>query len=141
MSTVPDPLVIAMAWAAAWNAHDADAVLELYSPDATHRMSAGPERVGDELRAMVERSLAAYPDLSFEVHDAFGVDRDAGPRLVIEYTMRGTQTGAINGRPGSGRPIAIDGALLATLDADGRMAVVVDHIDHHAIRVQQGTAD
>ena len=129
-------------WAAAWNAHDVDRVLALYAADAMHRMSSGPPRSGDvELRAMIERSLAAYPDLRFELRDSFGVSRGDGARVVIEYTMRGTQTGSINGRAGSGRPIEVDGALVASLGRDGRMLEVVDHIDHHAIRVQQGLVD
>ena len=131
----------AQSWVSAWNAHDVAEVMALYAPGATHRMASGPERIGEEVRAMVERSFAAYPDLSFELCDAFGVERDGGHRVVVSYVMRGTQTGAINGREPSGRPIEIDGALVATLDGSGRMVSLVDHIDHHAIRVQQGTAN
>lgn len=132
----------AIEWCEAWNAHDVDRILGLYAPGAMHRMSSGPPRSGDaEVRAMVERSLAAYPDLRFDVRDSFGVARGDGWRIVVEYTMRGTQTGAINGREGSGRPIAVDGALVVSLDRDGRMLEAVDHIDHHAIRVQQGLID
>ena len=131
---------VAHDWIDAWNAHDVDRVMALHADGATHRMSAGPVRAGPDLRAMVERSLMAYPDLSFSLRDAFGVARGDGARLVIEYTMRGTQTGAINGRPASGRPIEVDGALVVTLDAQGRIVEAVDHIDHHAIRAQQGLA-
>ncbi|MBU3702182.1 MAG: ester cyclase [Acidimicrobiia bacterium] len=134
-----DPL--ASGWAEAWNAHDLDAVMALYAPDATHRMSSGPLRRGsDEIAAMVRRSLDAFPDLSFTVRDAFATSDVGGGRVVIEYTMRGTQSGVINGRAGSARPIEVDGALVATLDGSGRLLVVVDYIDHHAIRRQQGSA-
>lgn len=87
---------------------------------------------------MVRRSLDAYPDLSFALRDS--LVSGAG-RIVIEYTMSGTQVGEINGRPGSGRPIEVDGALVATLDEAGRILVAVDYVDHHAIRVQQGLSD
>ena len=131
----------AQTWIDAWNSHDVGSVMALYAPGGSHRMSSGPERVGDELLAMVERSMAAYPDLSFELRDSFwSVTHGSGARIVIEYVMRGTQTGAINGREGTGRPIEIDAALVATLDAEGRLLAVIDYIDHHAIRVQQGTA-
>lgn len=43
---------------------------------------------------------------------------------MIEYTMRGTQTGVINGRSGSARPIEIDGALVATLDGVGALVAM-----------------
>ena len=114
----------------------------LYAADGVHRMSAGsPHEGSDAIGAMVRRSLSAYPDLSFSVRDSFGTALDGGWRVVIEYTMRGTQTGAINGRAGSGRPIEVDGALVATVDADLHMSQVIDYVDHHAIRVQQGTGD
>ena len=126
-------------WAIAWNSHDVDAVVGLYAPDASHRMSSGPPRQGsDEIIAMVRRSLDAYPDLSFTVRGSF-MDVD-GSRIVIEYTMRGTQTGVINGRAGSVRPVEVDGALVASLDMMGRLQSVVDYVDHHAIRTQQGSA-
>lgn len=129
-------------WIGAWTSRLPDEVTALYAPDATHRMSSGPPRQGsDEIAAMVRRSLDAYPDLSFSVRHAFtGVTGTDEVRIVIEYTMRGTQTGAINGRVGSARPIEVDGALVATLDDKGRMVAVVDYIDHHAIRRQQGSA-
>jgi steroid delta-isomerase-like uncharacterized protein len=136
---------LAARWVEAWNAHDVDAVMALYATHASHRMSSGPPREGsDEIAAMVRRSLDAYPDLSFSVRHAFtgvaGTTNTGEERIVIEYTMRGTQTGVINGRSGSARPIEIDGALVATLDGSGRLLVVVDYIDHHAIRRQQGSA-
>lgn len=129
-------------WEQAWNSHDVDAVVMLYAPDASHRMSSGPPRQGsDEIAAMVRRSLDAYPDLDFSIRQAFTSDTSADEvRMVIEYTMRGTQIGHINGRPGSARPIEVDGALVATLDGSGRLLAVVDYIDHHAIRRQQGSA-
>lgn len=135
-----DALELTVRWTSAWNAHDVDAVMALYAPDAMHRMSSGsPRRGSDEVAAMVRRSFDAYPDLTFDIRDSFGVAHDGGWRVVIEYTMRGTQSGAINGRSASSSPIAVDGALVATLDADGRMESVIDYVDHHAIRVQQGT--
>ena len=100
-------------------------------------MSSGPWRDGREVRAMVQRSLVAYPDLSFSIRDAVAVDRDSVRKIFVEYTMRGTQSGSINGREGSTRPIAVDGALVAVCDDSGRMVAVVDYIDHEAIRLQQ----
>ncbi len=126
-------------WAEAWNSRDPAAVAALYAADGSHRMSSGSPREGsDAIAAMVRRSLDAYPDLSFALRDS--LVSGAG-RIVIEYTMSGTQVGEINGRPGSGRPIEVDGALVATLDEAGRIMVAVDYVDHHAIRVQQGLTD
>jgi steroid delta-isomerase-like uncharacterized protein len=130
----------AAGWAAAWNAHDVDAVIAWYAADGTHRMASGNTYAGhDEIRTMVERTLGGFPDLAFVVRDAFG-DAD-GTRFATEYTMRGTQQGAIGDRPGTGRAIEIDGVLVGTRDHDGRVTACVDYLDHFSIRRQLGLAD
>jgi steroid delta-isomerase-like uncharacterized protein len=130
----------AAGWAAGWNAHDVDAVVAWYAADGSHRMASGNTYRGtDEVRAMVTRTLAAYPDLEFAVRDAFtGAD---GRHFAIEYTMRGHQESAISDRPGTGRAIEIDGALIGTTDAGGRVTACVDYLDHLTIRRQLGLAD
>jgi steroid delta-isomerase-like uncharacterized protein len=129
---------LAGAWAAAWNAHDVDAVAAWYAADGTHRMASGATYTGaPDVRAMVERTLDAYPDLAFDVRDAFIAD----DHFAIEYTMRGTQEGAVGDRPGTGRTIEIDGALVGTVDGDGRVSACVDYLDHLSIRRQLGLAD
>jgi steroid delta-isomerase-like uncharacterized protein len=130
----------ATGWAAAWNEHDADAVVAWYAADGTHRMATGNTyRGADEVRAMVERTLGAYPDLAFAVRGAF--TGDEGGHFVIEYTMRGHQQEAIGDRAGTGRAVEIDGALVGTTDADGRVIACVDYLDHLEIRRQLGLAD
>ena len=120
---------LAGAWAAAWNAHDVDAVVAWYAADGSHHMASGSTYTGaPELRAMVERTLHASPDLGFDVRDAFAVD----DHFAIEYTMRGTR---------DGRRIEIDGALVGTLDHDARVRTCVDYLDHLSIRRQLGLAD
>ena len=128
------------AWAEAWAAHDADVVVGWYAADGTHRMATGNTYRGHaELRDMVERTLGTYPDLSFVVRRAFTAGD--GAHFAIEYTMRGHQQRAIGDRPGTGRAVEIDGALLGTVDADGRVTTCVDYLDHLAIRRQLGLAD
>jgi steroid delta-isomerase-like uncharacterized protein len=129
----------AAAWAAAWNTHDVDAVVGWYAADGVHRMATGNTyRGADDVRAMVERTLAGYPDLAFAVRDAF-----TGPdgHFAIEYTMRGHQQAAIGDRPGTGRAIEVDGVLVGTTDGDGRVTACVDYLDHLTIRRQLGLAD
>jgi steroid delta-isomerase-like uncharacterized protein len=128
----------AAGWAAAWNAHDVDAVVAWYAPDGTHRMASGNTyRGADDIRAMVDRTLGAYPDLRFEVRRAFATEHD----FVIEYTMRGQQHGEIGDRPGTGRPIEVDGVLVGTTGTGGRVTACVDYLDHLTIRRQLGLTD
>jgi len=129
----PDP--IASRWADAWNAHDVDAVTDWYASDATHRMASGNTYAGAAaIRAMVSRTLTAYPDLAFALRSAFAT----ADRFAIEYTMRGTQQAAVNDRPGTGRSITVDGALVGSLDDAGRVVICVDYLDHHDVRRQLG---
>ena len=125
-------------WAARWNAHDVDGIVTWYAADGTHRMAGGATYTGaDDLRVMVERTLVGYPDLRFAVRGAFATD----DRFAIEYTMRGTQRAAIGDRPGTGRAVEIDGALVGTIDAAGRVRACVDYLDHLTIRRQLGLAE
>ena len=128
---------IARAWVDAWNAHDIDAIVAWYDATGTHRMASGSTYAGnDAIRAMVERSLGAYPDLAFTVRDGFATST----HFAIEYTMRGTQQAAIGDRAATGRSIVVDGALVGTTTAAGRVVTCVDYLDHHDIRRQLGLA-
>jgi steroid delta-isomerase-like uncharacterized protein len=126
---------LASQWVEAWNAHDVDAVTGWYAADASHRMASGNTYTGSAaIRDMATRTLAAYPDLAFAVRSAFV----AGDQFAIEYTMRGTQHAVVNDRPGTGRSITVDGALVGTVDRDGRVTTCVDYLDHHDVRRQLG---
>ena len=126
---------LAARWADAWNAHDIDAVAAWYASDASHRMASGNTYTGEAaIRDLVTRTLTAYPDLAFAVRRAFVADG----QFAIEYTMSGTQLAAVNDRPGTGRSVTVDGALVGAVDADGRVVTCVDYLDHHDVRRQLG---
>ena len=119
-----------------WNGRRLERIPDLYAIDyvADYRPTAPLRHGHDAIRGMVERSLAGYPDLSFTVRSAF----TAGAQFAIEYTMYGSQRVAIGDRPGTGRAITIDGVLVGTTDAQGRVAACVDYLDHHDLRRQLG---
>ncbi len=106
-----------------------------YAADASHRMASGNTYTGAAaIRDMVTRTLTAYPDLAFALRSAFAT----GDRFAIEYTMRGTQQAAVHDRPGTGRSITVDGALVGAVDDEGRVVTCVDYLDHHDVRRQLG---
>ena len=88
--TGPDPATFSAAWAAAWNAHDLDALLDHFadhvvftSPVAAQIVpeSGGVLRGKDALRAYWTEGLRRIPDLHFTVERVFaGVSA-----LVISY--------------------------------------------------------
>lgn len=49
---------------------------------------------------------AGVPDLHTTVHDRFATD----DRLVHRWTLTGTHTGDLFGKPPTGRPIRVEGA-------------------------------
>lgn len=83
---------------ATWNAHDLEAILDMYSEDAELRsplaatlMGDGVVRGREGLRAYFEQGLKRYPDLRFELVDTFLCQdsvtllfKGAGGRLVCE---------------------------------------------------------
>lgn len=134
----------AVTWSDTWNAHDPEAIVRLYADDGVHRMAAGATYVGAaELGEMVARSLRGYPDIRFSLRDHNLIESGdvLRKRFVIEYTMIGTQLEAIGDRPGSGKSITIDGAMIGELNADQRIQRCIDYLDHHSIRQQLGLID
>jgi predicted ester cyclase len=85
-------------WAAAWNAHDLDAIMthyddaiELTSPAAAQLLGTPDGKVIGKanLRAYFQRGLEAYPQLHFHLEDVlWGVNS-----VVLYYTnQKGTRT-------------------------------------------------
>lgn len=136
--------VFAVTWSDTWNSHDTDAIVRLYADDGVHRMAAGATYGGaSAVRDMVARSLRGYPDIRFSLRDHYVVDGGEvlSTRFVIEYTMTGTQREAIGDRPGTGKSISIDGAMIGELNVDQRIQRCTDYLDHHSIRQQLGLID
>lgn len=88
---------LAARWLAAWNAHDIERILGLYTPEASHsservRMLGGADDtvVGrDAMRAYFQRGLERNPTLRFEP-----ISVSTGPRtVVIEYRAHGVAAG------------------------------------------------
>jgi hypothetical protein len=83
-SMMPDADIFVAAWAAAWNAHDIDAVLAHFHADATFRspiardlipQSAGILRGKQEIKAYWTQALMRIPDLAFTIQShAVGLD-------------------------------------------------------------------
>jgi ketosteroid isomerase-like protein len=100
---------------------------ELIAPDCVdHGMEIGiprdnggqPAARGPEAIKGVSRWLrAAFPDLSYEIEDAFG----AGDRVALRCTVRGTHQGEFLGHRPTGRSFAAQQIHLFRLE-DGRIA-------------------
>jgi steroid delta-isomerase-like uncharacterized protein len=91
-------------------AHDADAVVALYTENAVVTQAVGNGNTfegPDAIRAWVSDNLAAIPDLTTTTERVI-VD---GDRIAWQWVYRGTYTGAYPGLPaGQGQPIELRGA-------------------------------
>jgi aminoglycoside 6'-N-acetyltransferase len=122
-ATTPDPEEFAAAWAAAWNAHDVEAVLEHFAEDAVFtspvaaRVVPGSDGVLQgkaAIRAYWTTALRGRPDLHVEVLGAYA----GGDTLVINY--RNQRGGLVNEVLTFAGGLVVDGrgAYLAGAAAD-----------------------
>jgi SnoaL-like polyketide cyclase len=88
-------------WAAAWSAHDPDAVARLFHEDGEYDDVAfgivNPGRRG--AREWATGFLASFPDLHVAIVAAYA----AGTLEVVEWRMSGTQLGEFDEHPPTGR--------------------------------------
>ena len=97
---------------------------ELIAPGCIdHGADTGPPRAGgtprgpEGMKAVVGWLRGAFPDLSYEIHDAFG----DGDRVAVRCTARGTHAGEFLGRAATRRSFAIEQIHVFRVE-DGRIA-------------------
>jgi steroid delta-isomerase-like uncharacterized protein len=122
-------LDIARQYLDAWNTHDADAIVRTFAADGTYCDPTTAELSGDAIGANAKRLWSAFPDLAFEI--ASVAEAGVG-RVVAEWIMKGTNTGAFQGLPATGRPISLPGVDVIEIGADGIKAVT-ELSSHRAI--------
>ena len=95
---------------------------ELVTPDfRDHGGEVGPAvgaaddaRGPEAVRKTVRWLRGAFPDLRYEIHDAFGDDH----RVAVRVTARGTHRGVFLGKPPTGRSFAAQQIHLFRVDGD-----------------------
>jgi steroid delta-isomerase-like uncharacterized protein len=103
----------AQRWAAAWNSHDPDRLLDLMTEDIVYDDSAWPETMhghGD-VRAFVEMSWRAFPDMRFEPIGEPLIS-PTRPRAAFWWRGTATNTGPIEppGLAPTGKRLEFEGA-------------------------------
>lgn len=100
---------------AAWNAHDADQIATLHSPNFHGVDVANPvhqQGVADVRRA-ADDYLHAFPDLHLTVEETI-VD---GNQLVLVWSGKGTHEGTLMHIPPSRRTLEVRGVCVLTLES------------------------
>ena len=104
---------------AAWNRHDADAVMAYAVEDVIWRDIALPMPLHgrEAVRQAARGYLEAFPDLRVEVTS----QTVEGARVVQEWTAEASHRGPLMGVAPTGRAVRVFGATVITFDEDGRV--------------------
>lgn len=119
----------------AWNRRDAASVAACFSSEGRYSdPTAGPNLQGAAIAAYAAGLWTAFPDLRFEVGRTAVT---AGGVLAAEWRMHGTNTGAFQGLPPSGRAVDLPGVDIIEFAGD-KLAAVTGYFDSRAVPEQLG---
>jgi steroid delta-isomerase-like uncharacterized protein len=118
-----------------WNKHDGSRAVSFLTEDVNYWDITMPQFVKgrEEVRKIFQSFFDAFPNLTFEVTNAFGVD----DRLACEWRMRGTQASEFQGINAIGKSIDIVEVSLCTF-RDGKISRQVDYFDSGTLLRQLG---
>ncbi len=121
-----------------WNSGDATAVDEFLADAYTVHSDPGDPWDGQTLsregfKARLSTSRAPFPDLRFELGEVVADDHC----VAVCWTMRGTQTGPLGGRPPTSLPIRAEGMTIYYFSA-GRLTGHRQVVDRLAVAQQLG---
>lgn len=116
--SVEENTAIAQRFAQIWGQGSLDLIDDYASPDIAvsypllRETVHGPDAFKDVIRGI----RSAMPDVECEVHETIA----QGDKVVGRWTMRGTQTGELNGIPPTGKQVTLSGITIYRI-ADGKV--------------------
>jgi steroid delta-isomerase-like uncharacterized protein len=128
-------------WAAAWNSHNIDTVLELFSKNVAIDQPANPKPLTyDGARAFFSMIFKAYPDFHVTVKQAIVDGRWAVSVEQVTGTWSGPYTDPASGKttPGNGRHFDHPGAMVLHYDDSGKIDHVSIYWDQLTVERQLG---
>jgi len=116
MSTEQNKTFVRRYWEQVWNQGNLAVVDELIASDFDgHPLPSDPDfgRGPAGQKQLVGMYRTAFPDLRMTIEDMTA----EGDRVVVRWTVRGTQTGEMMGIPATGKPTTVTGMFLNRLAA------------------------
>lgn len=105
----------------AWNAHAPEAIVETFAAGGTYTDPTVPgELTGDAIAEYAANLSQTFPDLSFDVER---LTRMENGTVLLQWIMRGTQEGPLEGLPPTGETVALPGTDVIEVGADGVTSV------------------
>jgi steroid delta-isomerase-like uncharacterized protein len=135
-TVAPEPVIPPMdPYLAIWNDGDLDLVDQLYAPDFVwHLVGIGEDVVGTAaFKELVTSFRTAFPDFNVTFDEVFA----AGDKMVIRWTMTGTNTGPLGEMPPSGQPVRLQGVAISRA-VDGTTVEVWQHYNQLSMFQQMG---
>lgn len=101
-----------------WNTGNLDAIEELYAADfvADYRPYSALRHGHEAIRGMVRRAHVAFPDYHEELDEMIA----EGDKVVVRFTITGTQNGQWGPLPPSGKPVRFEEIVILRF-ADGKV--------------------
>ena len=114
------PTEIARRYIDAWNNRSPAAISEMFVEGGTYTdpVTRGPLS-GAAIGSFAEGLFAAFPDLSFEITS----NAETASGVVLEWTMRGTNTASLSGLPPTGARMAQPGIDVIRVSGDKVLSV------------------
>jgi steroid delta-isomerase-like uncharacterized protein len=116
--TVDENTAIALRFAQIWGQGSLDLIDELASPDiiVSYPLLPAPVHGAAAFKEVIRGIRSAMPDVACEVHETIA----QGNSVAGRWTMRGTQTGELNGIPPTGRRVTLTGITIYRI-VDGKV--------------------
>ncbi len=120
---------------AIWNDGNLDLVDELYTADLVwHVVDIDEDVVGTAaFKELVTAFRTGFPDFNVTFDEVFAAD----DKMVIRWTMTGTNTGPMQGLPPTGQPVQLHGVAISRA-VDGKTVEVWQHYNQLSMFQQMG---
>lgn len=128
------PTEVARRYIDAWNTRSPAAINGMFVERGTYTDPVTKGALtGAAIGGFAEGLFAAFPDLSFEITS----NAESTSGVVLEWTMRGTNTGSLSGLPPTGAQIAQPGIDVIRVSGD-KVLSVRGYFDRHTMLDQLG---
>ena len=120
----------------AWNRHEADAILALYTDGGTYSAPrAGKELTGKAIANYAKALSTAYPDFSIEI---ISIGDTGGGLVATQWVFHGTHTGPyFDGTPPTGRTLTLPGGTFTQVE-NGKIRYERVYMDRQTVTEQLG---
>jgi steroid delta-isomerase-like uncharacterized protein len=134
MSTEENKALLRRDMGELWGQGNLAVAEEVYATDVVlHNAPPGLPPGIEGVKGVVTAYRAAFPDLHVTIQDEVA----EGDRVVLRWTMRGTQKGEFFGIPATGKPMTLAGIVIARV-ADSKIAEVWASTDQLGMMQQLG---